>query len=393
MKIWNKIKSNKLMHVLKIVSENASFALFVSIIFFSIEMFRNMEDSQGMTENMLKIQNSLTTKYLGNFPDFLPDIDRLYSEVIKGDSIVVLEDVLFYGINSAPKDFYETTAKLLNLAANRVPITIAYYEPNSFAYNLTIQEWMLSPTCYKNYRDTLYLLHQRNQMFKQKLKKIYTDTNLNDNQLHKEKLTLLKDCFGDIIGEEALEVQSRYIVENKETQPLIEEGTRKNHNNNERFRTFLLEKYFAATRENDIDAFSKMIESYRKRTLYNIDIVPSTQAEYETQHMTKRMDSIRLKYLDKPIESIKYEDFTNMFSDMTQEIKNVYSKYETIKLIPIDDFLSVRGWLVCSPKNGDKAIIAFPSRYSSSEIGFYTTDESTSEYIRTMQKGILINYK
>ena len=71
----------------------------------------------------------------------------------------------------------------------------------------------------------------------------------------------------------------------------------------------------------------------------------------------------------------------------------MYSKYETIKLIPIDDFLSVRGWLVCSPKNGDKAIIAFPSRYSSSEIGFYTTDESTSEYIRTMQKGILINYK
>ena len=102
-----------------------------------------------------------------------------------------------------------------------------------------------------------------------------------------------------------------------------------------------------------------------------------------------------IKYLGKenaPIDNIKYADFMNMFQDMTEVMQHTYARYPSITLVPIDDFLSVRSWLVCGKHKGNQAIMAFPSRYSSSEIGFYTTDESTKDYIKTMQRGILINY-
>jgi hypothetical protein len=73
-------------------------------------------------------------------------------------------------------------------------------------------------------------------------------------------------------------------------------------------------------------------------------------------------------------------------------MEQTYKNYPSITLVPIDDFLSIRGWLITRRKGESRAIMAFPSRYSSSEIGFYTTDESTTDYIKTMQQGILVNY-
>ena len=142
-KFWKKIKDSKTMSYVRIVTESAAFALLVSVILFAYEMTDNMQDSRAVTENLLKIQNSLATRYLGEFPNFVPDINDLYSVAKSGDTIVVIEDVLFYGINSASDDFYEAHHKLLDLAANGSPVTIVYYRPKGLTYNLMMQEWML----------------------------------------------------------------------------------------------------------------------------------------------------------------------------------------------------------------------------------------------------------
>lgn len=86
---WQKMRFTKLVHWVKLFANSASFALLLSVIFFSFEMFGSMEESKEMTDNLLKIQNSLSTKYLGEFPSFLPDINRLYAEVAKDEEIVM----------------------------------------------------------------------------------------------------------------------------------------------------------------------------------------------------------------------------------------------------------------------------------------------------------------
>lgn len=397
---WKKMKASKMMHFFKIISESATFALFLSIIFFGWEMFDNMRESQSLTENLRTIQSSLSTRYLGKFPDFLPDINNLYSNAMAGDSIMIMEDVLFYGVTSAPKEFYEASGKLLDLADQGSPVLISYYKPGGLTYNLTIQEWLLSPECYKHYKDTMQLFRLRNQMFRQH-KKMLIDSCARQKMPKEETdrliLHLSKQYFQDIIDTEGLERQEEYILAQTLNidSTMTEQENRKRKDDYALVRDKLLERYFSMTRDADTKAFMAMVNKYRQPTMDVVEDKAASRREIETLKMCQKMDSVRVKYLgkeDAPIDNLTYADFVNMYQEMTEVMQQTYAKYPSITLVPIDDFLSVRSWLICD-KNGDsQAIMAFPSRYSSSEIGFYTTDESTRDYIKTMQRGILINY-
>lgn len=397
-KFWKKIKDSKTMSYVRIVTESAAFALLVSVILFAYEMTDNMQDSRAVTENLLKIQNSLATRYLGEFPNFVPDINDLYSVAKSGDTIVVIEDVLFYGINSASDDFYEAHHKLLDLAANGSPVTIVYYRPKGLTYNLMMQEWMLSREHYKHFRDTLTLYHHRMQQYRME-RRALTDScvahKVPDAKKKQELKALIKKDFGDILDKQQLQRQTEQLIERPfGTVSYTKDGDTIKQEDNVSVRNILLERYFAKTRESDRSAFKTMVDKYRRHTLKTYPHA-TTRTEVETQQMCKRMDTIRVKYLGEEhsnIDKIKYADFPKMFAEMTDVMIDTYSRYPSIRLIPIDDFLSVRGWLIYSKHTGHQAIIAFPSRYSSSEIGFYTTDESTCEYIKTMLRGILINY-
>jgi hypothetical protein len=390
-----KMRFAKLVHWIKLFSNSASVALFLSVIFFSFEMFGSMEESKEMTDNLLKIQNSLSTKYLGEFPSFLPDINRLYAEVSKDEEIVVLEDVLFYGLNSAPEDFYEASIKLLDLAANGTQVMISYYEPNSFAYNLTIQEWMLSQESYKHYRDTLTLFRERSVLYKKQYKAIQT-SKASAEEKEQKCHALLSECFLDIVGPQAIEKQKAYLKSKSEESQDGTEGERKALiDEHMQIRNLLLERYFSATRAQNKGKFQQMVEGYRSPTLDKINMEASTRTQMEVRSMCQKMDSVRTYCLgeeDTSVDSITYANFVNMFTEMTRVMEQTYKNYPSITLVPIDDFLSIRGWLITRRKGESRAIMAFPSRYSSSEIGFYTTDESTTDYIKTMQQGILVNY-
>lgn len=397
---WQKMKASKTMRFLKIISQSATFALFLSILFFGWEMFDNMRESKELTDNLRNIQSALSTRYLGEFPDFLPDINNLYDRANTGDSIVILEDVLFYGVTSAPKEFFEASGRLLELADNGSPVMIAYYKPQGLAYNMTVQEWLLSPECYKNFRDTMLLFHHRTVMFHDH-KKAVIDSCARQRMPKEETdlliVRLMSKYFTDIVGEEAIKARAEQFMNEVINPDSISSATMRNaiRDENVMVRNLLLERYFAKTRDANPKQFMAMVNKYRQPTIEVVDTKGASRREVETIKMCEKMDAVRLKYLgkeDAPVDHLKYADFMNMYQEMTDVMQQTYANYPSITLVPIDDFLSVRSWLVCD-KNGDsQAIMAFPSRYSSSEIGFYTTDESTRNYIKTMQKGILINY-
>lgn len=386
----NKFKEKKFVRILKIITESAPFALLLSIILFGVEEFINMKESKELTNNLMNIQSSLSTRYLGEFPNFLRAITDLYSEVEQGDSIVVMEDVLYYGIHSDPEQFYESNRKLLDLAADGTPVMIAYYAPNSLAFNMMVNEWLLSPEYYKQYRDTLDLFHKRSIMFKTKKKALIDSCfaiNMTKDETDKKIGLLMEDCFGDIF-------EPQDMAKQKERSSKMQQGEGTARDDNEMARNILQERYFVKTRDADRAAFARKIDNFRQSVAVFVKSSGTTRTQVEVQQMCSKLDAVRMKYLgkDTPLDSITYADIKNVYVEMAQVMEETYQRYPSITLVPVREFLSVRSWLVCSDKNGSKAIMAFPSRYDSSEIGFYSTDETTKDYVLTMRQGILTNY-
>ena len=70
-----------------------------------------------------------------------------------------------------------------------------------------------------------------------------------------------------------------------------------------------------------------------------------------------------------------------------------YNKYG-IDMVPLDDYLTMSCWMVkkSNPKEV-KTVLAFPSKFSSDEIGFYSQDEAFSKYIGTMLEGVRQNLR
>lgn len=48
--------------------DSASFALFLSVAFFAYEMSEGKRETEEVVNNLMEIQNSLSTRYLGLFP-------------------------------------------------------------------------------------------------------------------------------------------------------------------------------------------------------------------------------------------------------------------------------------------------------------------------------------
>ena len=78
--------------------------------------------------------------------------------------------------------------------------------------------------------------------------------------------------------------------------------------------------------------------------------------------------------------------------EMSNTISDFFAQNENIELIPLNENMMMSCWL--SDINGDeKAIFAFPSKYSTDEIGFISQDGAFSKYIRTMLNGIKLSIK
>lgn len=151
----------------------------------------------------------------------------------------------------------------------------------------------------------------------------------------------------------------------------------------------LCDKYFKATNANDFKKFSESVDKYLSTELIDFGENEISQGASMAKDMCLEIQKIKEKYLKKDKKQITFKEFEDMDREISTVIADAYKK-RNIKLVPLDEHLTMSCWMVKSTTNM-KAVLAFPSKYSSDEIGFYSQDDAFSKYIFTMLDGILLN--
>ena len=281
---WQKMKASKTMRFVKIGSESASLALFLSIIFFAYEMVENMQESKKMTDNLVTIQNSLTTRHLGIFPNYLPSINKLFGEATPGDSIIIFEDVLYYGFRSKPDEFKSYNRHLLELRNGGSNVIVAYYDPNGMAFHQMVQE---------NRFGSHLAAFQHERTIKFDSLKQLANNNVNVNFSREDSV--------------------------------------------------LSERYFELERTANTRKFKRMVRAYLKPIAKENDN-QERRSDQDIYRTCCKIDSIKEAYLNKKMEDITFFDFENMFAEITKEIKSLYSNYG-FECIPLNDNLIMSCWM------------------------------------------------
>jgi hypothetical protein len=262
----------------KMITILAPFGFILSIAFFLVQTRR----SEKLVENLVEIEQSLSTRHIGIFPDYLDEINFLLSETPIKDTtkVVIFEDVLFYGAFYNGTAFKEMIANLLKLAAQNKRIIIAYYgnSDNIRAgrmFREVVQEsWM---------RQTdLGKLAQYRKILMDSLR-MYNDPRSNIYRI------------ADSIASE---------------------------------------KYFACYRDGDRHQFKERVKN----------ILPSfydaTKNDYP---VFEEIDKIKNNALNKPVHTITFYDMYTMYQQVTDALKTVF-KTNKIKLIPLSDYLVMSCW-------------------------------------------------
>lgn len=316
-------KSSRFYKIYQFLVSSAAVSLVVSVIVFVYGQIREahktavlVDNLHGISTNLLDVQNSVSTRYLGIFPDYLTEVNGLLAQMDSNDDVVIFEDVLYYGILSKPESFIKMNHMLLQHAAQGGCVTIAYYDINGRTFSRMLREQRINP-----------------QFFSQMEREI-------DSLRHKDarNLNYIKVC----------------------------------------------EKYFAKSKDLDYLSFSKNVDKYLKplHGKYIID----TPLGRELEQMYEAMDSVKTSSFSKPKAEIGFQDYVNMYKGMSELLIEKYQSYG-IELIPLDEYLTMTCWLVSG-----KAVLAFPSKYATDEIGFYSQDPAFGKYIQMMLQGVKGHY-
>lgn len=282
--LWKKMKASKTMRFVKIVSESASLALFLSIVFFAYEMVENMQESKEMTDNLVKIQNSLTTKHLGIFPNYLPAINDLFEKATPGDSIIIFEDVLYYGFRSRPAEFKNYNRHLLELRNGGSHIIVAFYDPCGIPFHQMVQE---------NRFGAHLAAFQREK----------------------------KNVFDSLMILANNNVHVNFAYED----------------------SILSEKYFKLEKDANPRRFKSVVSAYLKPLVSENDI-KERRSDQDIYSTCLKIDVIKEAYLNKSLDEITFADFEHMFVDITREIESLYSNYG-FECIRLNDNLIMSCWM------------------------------------------------
>lgn len=333
----------KIINVLGTFLKSAVVGLLFAVICFAYDVYRDKEQDQKLEESvnkLAKIEQSLSTRYLGIFPEYISEIGNLFDNIHESDTIIIFEDVLYYGIKSRPKEFRRFNEELLKHSLNGGHITVAYYD--------VVKDKT------KRSRDDIF-------------HKMIVESRINGKYI---------DPMEEELRSEFLKIRDNMLPDKPEIMASIDSA--------------LCEKYFAMSRNDDQNMFIKDVNMYLSDDLINgLRITSSTTAYEQTVYnMCKDIDAIKHKYLDKPINLITFADYENMYREMGKRIADCYAE-NNIELVPLNEYLTMSCWLVKnSGSNNLKAILAFPSKYSTDEIGFYSQDEAFAKYITTMLVGV-----
>ena len=332
-----KIKESKMYGVIKAISTSAILALLLSLVFFMYDVYKDSAEESRSNEHFEKtvqqldrIRESLSTRFLGRFPSYLTEINNVFAQLQPEDSVIIFEDVLYYGIKSRPAEFCKFNQMLINHARKYdKKVIVAYYNnhPKSF-FSLSVFHKMII----ENRIDAALI-----------------------PQMRAEKSAVFAE-----LGRDPKEVRRQDSI--------------------------LTEKYYAMTWKNNPEKAAKDVQMYLKPLAE-----ANTENDIFVTRMCQELDSIHEHYLGngKKLEDIHYVDYENMYSAMTDCMVKCYQT-NGIELIPMNEYLTMSCWLL-KPSDQNRpteAILAFPSKYSSEEIGFYSQDASFSAYISMMLNGV-----
>lgn len=362
---------------LRLILDSATFALLLSVFFFLYEMNRSAREKEEVVEELIGIKNNLTTRYLGLFPEYIDNINSLLKESVEHsnnseerDSVIIFQDVLYYGIRSDAEGFRQMISNILQLADNDCHITIAYYNPEGRPFKNMIRDELISIDYQKKYISDMDDYRKRITKYRREMRNL--PENLTFEEFDENVTRLINDNFDNYFDQIAVdELDKKKIIDNLRSYRYVD--------------SIISEQYYDSTRLADKNRFEENVESHRvKSSLYKNT---SDDVSVKTNNLLKKLDEVRLYYLDKNYDDIVYSDFCNMYKEMSNTISDFFAQNENIELIPLNENMMMSCWL--SDINGDeKAIFAFPSKYSTDEIGFISQDASFANYIRTMLKGI-----
>ena len=297
---------------------------------------KSIDTLQFIKDNLKHIQESLSTRYLGIFPEYITQINDLFRELDSTDDVVIFEDVLYYGIKSRPNEFCAFNVQLFKHAMEGGSITVAYYNHRQ------------DPNSGRPVWDNLF--HRM----------------VIESRISPEYQTELK------------------AARDKELQKL-RNANRMSPEASKAVDSTLCEKYFSATKLKNVTKFWNDVEGYLNQELVMRGYVSA--AEEETYKMCVEIDSVKQHYLGHG-KNIRFCDFEAMYRQMSEVIAKYYTK-NGIELVPLDEYLTMSCWMVRrGPGEGVSIVLAFPSKYSTDEIGFYSEDEAFSRYIGTMLEGV-----
>ena len=137
MSFLQKIKNSKFYGWLDFLAKNAMFALLLTLGLFFVEQAINNAEQRKITQTLKDIHDAASTRFLGRFPDYLSEINRVMDTAKDDEEVIVFEDVLYYGFLSEPGEFKRLNHTLVDRATKN-KVTIAYYDVEGIAFHLML---------------------------------------------------------------------------------------------------------------------------------------------------------------------------------------------------------------------------------------------------------------
>ncbi len=361
---------------IKKLTQSATFALLLSIAFFAYELNSSANETREIVNNLEKIQNSLSTRYLGLFPEYIGNINLLLYDGInhpnrtnQRDSIIIFEDVLYYGIRSDAQGFRDMIENILTLSYNGYHITIAYYDENGYPFSQMIRDKLLTSEYQKQYREDMRSYNSRMRNLKREFNSI--EHNQTPQELEHVTFKLINKHFDNYLNNRQDKISSHDFYS------LID--------NRQRVDSIITQHYFELSRDDTEKESSAYIKDLLRTLPQKEEAVDAISLS--VNDLCTKLDKIIDSYFNKPFDKITYFDYVCMYKEITIAITDLLNKQPNIELIPLHESLLMSCWMTTIDGESN-AIFAFPSKYSTVEIGFISQDKAFVQYIHTMLNGI-----
>lgn len=346
-----RFKQTRFYRSINTFASSAIIGLAITLLIFAYKVYFGKKQFDETVDRLDNISRSLSTRCLGKFPAYISEINDVFSTLQSGDTVIIFEDVLYYGIKSDPAGFCRLQQLLLNHSRQGGKVIVAYYDNHAKGVN--------SP------RQSVF----HNMIVESRIAPKYL------NQMSSARYERMEQLSEKEPVDQRDRGQRRRLLAHADS--------------------CVTEEFFELTRDNNIEAAQQVVESY----LSFFDVIKreassSVMSDAIINNLCTSLDSIIHHYLGKGkdkkrIREIRFSDYEKMYSDITDCIADYY-RYHGIEMIPLNEYLTMSCWLI-KPANSNRSvasILAFPSKYSSDEIGFYSQDELFSDYMTTILNGV-----